>query len=152
MGLEPTQPQWPRDFKSLVSTDSTIRAAGICRHILSLTKVRCKDNSIFLDYQKNDDNLLENVNALFVLQWLFTQLFEFRVFYQFPLPKLIWLQAEGDGEDATDVDLVILNLANTPAWHATDHAHRLTVEGLVARAAYHLDVEKFAVGSHHETA
>ena len=28
MGLEPTQPQWPRDFKSLVSTDSTIRAAG----------------------------------------------------------------------------------------------------------------------------
>ena len=28
VGLEPTQPQWPRDFKSLVSTDSTIRAAG----------------------------------------------------------------------------------------------------------------------------
>ena len=28
-GLEPAQPQWPRDFKSLVSTDSTIRAA--CR-------------------------------------------------------------------------------------------------------------------------
>ena len=28
-GLEPAQPQWPRDFKSLVSTDSTIRA---CRH------------------------------------------------------------------------------------------------------------------------
>ena len=27
VGLEPTQPQWPRDFKSLVSTDSTIRAA-----------------------------------------------------------------------------------------------------------------------------
>ena len=26
-GLEPAQPQWPRDFKSLVSTDSTIRAA-----------------------------------------------------------------------------------------------------------------------------
>ena len=25
-GLEPAQPQWPRDFKSLVSTDSTIRA------------------------------------------------------------------------------------------------------------------------------
>ena len=29
VGLEPTQPQWPRDFKSLVSTDSTIRAAGL---------------------------------------------------------------------------------------------------------------------------
>ena len=29
VGLEPTQPQWPRDFKSLVSTDSTIRAAGV---------------------------------------------------------------------------------------------------------------------------
>ena len=28
VGLEPTQPQWPRDFKSLVSTDSTIRARG----------------------------------------------------------------------------------------------------------------------------
>ena len=28
VGLEPTQPQWPRDFKSLVSTDSTIRAAN----------------------------------------------------------------------------------------------------------------------------
>ena len=27
-GLEPAQPQWPRDFKSLVSTDSTIRAAS----------------------------------------------------------------------------------------------------------------------------
>ena len=26
-GLEPAQPQWPRDFKSLVSTDSTIRAS-----------------------------------------------------------------------------------------------------------------------------
>ena len=25
-GLESAQPQWPRDFKSLVSTDSTIRA------------------------------------------------------------------------------------------------------------------------------
>ena len=25
-GLEPAQPQWPRDFKSLVSTNSTIRA------------------------------------------------------------------------------------------------------------------------------
>ena len=28
MGLEPTRPQWPRDFKSLVSTDSTIQASG----------------------------------------------------------------------------------------------------------------------------
>ncbi len=28
MGLEPTRPQWPRDFKSLVSTDSTIQAHG----------------------------------------------------------------------------------------------------------------------------
>ena len=27
-GLEPAQPQWPRDFKSLVSTDSTIRASS----------------------------------------------------------------------------------------------------------------------------
>ena len=27
-GLEPPQPQWPRDFKSLVSTDSTIRACN----------------------------------------------------------------------------------------------------------------------------
>ena len=52
VGLEPTQPQWPRDFKSLVSTDSTIRAAGSCRLILCLTKVRCKDNSIFPLYQK----------------------------------------------------------------------------------------------------
>ena len=25
-GLEPAQPQWPRDFKSRVSTDSTTRA------------------------------------------------------------------------------------------------------------------------------
>ena len=25
-GLEPAQPQWPRDFKSRVSTNSTIRA------------------------------------------------------------------------------------------------------------------------------
>ena len=25
-GLEPAQPQWPKDFKSFVSTDSTIRA------------------------------------------------------------------------------------------------------------------------------
>ena len=29
MGLEPTRPQWPRDFKSLVSTDSTIQASGM---------------------------------------------------------------------------------------------------------------------------
>ena len=28
-GLEPAQPQWPRDFKSLVSTDSTIRASSV---------------------------------------------------------------------------------------------------------------------------
>ena len=28
-GLEPVQPQWPRDFKSLVSTNSTIRAYWI---------------------------------------------------------------------------------------------------------------------------
>ena len=28
VGLEPTRPQWPRDFKSLVSTDSTIQACG----------------------------------------------------------------------------------------------------------------------------
>ncbi len=28
VGLEPTRPQWPRDFKSLVSTDSTIQAFG----------------------------------------------------------------------------------------------------------------------------
>ena len=27
VGLEPTRPQWPRDFKSLVSTDSTIQAS-----------------------------------------------------------------------------------------------------------------------------
>ena len=26
-GLEPAQPQWPKDFKSFVSTDSTIRAS-----------------------------------------------------------------------------------------------------------------------------
>ena len=25
-GIEPARPQWPRDFKSLVSTSSTIRA------------------------------------------------------------------------------------------------------------------------------
>ena len=25
-GLEPAQPRWPQDFKSCVSTDSTIRA------------------------------------------------------------------------------------------------------------------------------
>ena len=30
-GLEPAQPQWPRDFKSLVSTDSTIRAFRLCK-------------------------------------------------------------------------------------------------------------------------
>ena len=30
-GLEPAQPQWPRDFKSLVSTDSTIRASSMER-------------------------------------------------------------------------------------------------------------------------
>ena len=30
VGLEPTRPQWPRDFKSLVSTDSTIQARGYC--------------------------------------------------------------------------------------------------------------------------
>ena len=29
VGLEPTRPQWPRDFKSLVSTDSTIQACGL---------------------------------------------------------------------------------------------------------------------------
>ena len=52
VGLEPTQPQWPRDFKSLVSTDSTIRAAGFVDIKCVLTKLRCKDNSIFLDYQK----------------------------------------------------------------------------------------------------
>ena len=28
MGIEPTRPQWPRDFKSLVSTNSTISANG----------------------------------------------------------------------------------------------------------------------------
>ena len=27
-GLEPAQPQWPQDFKSCVSTDSTTRASG----------------------------------------------------------------------------------------------------------------------------
>ncbi len=26
-GLEPAQPQWPQDFKSCVSTSSTIRAS-----------------------------------------------------------------------------------------------------------------------------
>ena len=35
VGLEPTQPQWPRDFKSLVSTDSTIRASSLSRLALS---------------------------------------------------------------------------------------------------------------------
>ena len=29
VGLEPTQPLGPRDFKSLVSTDSTIRASAL---------------------------------------------------------------------------------------------------------------------------
>ena len=61
VGLEPTQPQWPRDFKSLVSTDSTIRAAGYCRHLLRLTKVRCKVNSIFSLYQKKYKLLHYNV-------------------------------------------------------------------------------------------
>lgn len=28
-GLEPAQPQWPKDFKSFVSTYSTTRAIGI---------------------------------------------------------------------------------------------------------------------------
>ena len=31
-GLEPAQPQWPRDFKSLVSTDSTIRASIVAEN------------------------------------------------------------------------------------------------------------------------
>ena len=55
VGLEPTQPQWPRDFKSLVSTDSTIRAAVSCRPTNCVSqKLRCKDNSIFWLLQKNN--------------------------------------------------------------------------------------------------
>ncbi len=33
-GLEPAQPQWPRDFKSRVSTDSTIRATSFYAKIV----------------------------------------------------------------------------------------------------------------------
>ncbi len=32
-GLEPARPQWPQDFKSWVSTNSTIRARYWCRQI-----------------------------------------------------------------------------------------------------------------------
>ncbi len=30
-GIEPARPQWPRDFKSLVSTSFTIRARNLMR-------------------------------------------------------------------------------------------------------------------------
>ena len=33
-GLEPVRPQWPRDFKSLVSTDSTIWAALLSAKVM----------------------------------------------------------------------------------------------------------------------
>ncbi len=39
-GLEPARPLRPRDFKSLVSTNSTIRACVAYRHVVSTINLR----------------------------------------------------------------------------------------------------------------
>ena len=39
-GLEPVRPVWPRDFKSLVSTNSTIKAAFVGAKLIQLVESR----------------------------------------------------------------------------------------------------------------
>ena len=49
-GLEPAQPQWPRDFKSRVSTDSTTRASS-CERAKNGTRTRDPDLGKVVLYQ-----------------------------------------------------------------------------------------------------
>ena len=41
-GIEPAQPQGPRDFKSLASTSSATRAGIVVREIYMLSEKRCQ--------------------------------------------------------------------------------------------------------------
>ena len=49
-GLEPAQPQWPQDFKSCVSTDSTTRASS-CERAKNGTRTRDPDLGKVVLYQ-----------------------------------------------------------------------------------------------------
>ena len=55
-GLEPAQPQWPQDFKSCVSTDSTIRAS--LRRAKNGTRTRDPDLGKVVLYQLSYFRLL----------------------------------------------------------------------------------------------
>ena len=58
-GLEPAQPQWPQDFKSCVSTDSTTRASS-CERAKNGTRTRDPDLGKVVLYQLSYFRIISN--------------------------------------------------------------------------------------------